>query len=187
VRRIGNRVRDRNLLLVKLMKTIFGNHFLVEFQSIWGTIPVRFFRFTKAYRFLSLGYEVEDFGQLNEDDKTSYCDIALDVARAIQKGVYEKGVICRGTGAGVSIVANKFKGVWAVACESVFTGERCAMINNVNIITLGSRVVGVINGCRIVESWLSKKFLEGLNDNIQEVVLTGFNKLKEIEDRNFQG
>jgi ribose 5-phosphate isomerase B len=134
---------------------------------------------------VSLSYDVYDLDQ-NENDKVFYWEAASKVAQAIQQGVCEKGVLCCGTGAGVSIVANKFKGIWAVACESIFTGERCSIINNANIITLGGRVVGETNACQIVEKWLSKKFSEGLDANSQEIVSNGLNKLKEIEDQNFK-
>jgi ribose 5-phosphate isomerase B len=152
-----------------------------------GTDPMGF-KLKEAIKrhLLSLGHEVEDFGQLNENKKVLFWEAASSVARAVQEGKCDRGILCCATGAGVSIVANKFKGVWAVACESIFTGERCAIINNANVITLGSQVVGEGNACRIVENWLSKKFTEGLGPDVRERILNGLNKLKEIEAQNFQ-
>jgi ribose 5-phosphate isomerase B len=146
------------------------------------------FKLKEAIRthLISLGYEVDDLGQKNENEKVIYYEAASNVANAIQKGDYEKAILCCGTGAGVSVVANKFKGVWAVSCESIFTGESCSLINNANVITLGGRVVGEANACQIVEKWLSKNFMEGIDVNRQAIIMNGINKLKEIEDQNFQ-
>jgi len=71
----------------------------------------------------------------SEDDFETYYDIAAKVAKGIQSQEYEKGILFCGTGMGMSIVANKFKGVYAAAIESRYAEKMCKIINKANVIT----------------------------------------------------
>ncbi len=90
-----------------------------------------------------------------------YYEAASLVAAQIQQQQAERGIIFCGTGMGVAIVANKFKGVYAGVVESEFAGEHCACINNANVITLGGMVTAPHRALRIVDAWLKTPFTHG--------------------------
>ena len=132
------------------------------------------------------GHDVTDVGQKTEEEKVLYPQAASNLAREIQSGKFEKGIMICGTGAGVSIVANKFKGVYAVACESIFTAQGIPIINNANVLVMGNNVVGPKNACAMVDKFLANSFALGESPE-RKVFLTGMlNDVKRIEDENFK-
>ena len=132
------------------------------------------------------GHDVTDVGQKTEEEKVLYHQAASNLAREIQSGKFEKGILICGTGAGVSIVANKFKGVYAVACESIFTAQGIPIINNANVLVMGNNVVGPKNACAMVDKFLANSFALGESPE-RKVFLTGMlNDVKRIEDENFK-
>ena len=135
---------------------------------------------------LEQGHDVTDVGQKTEDEKVLYPQAASNLARKIQSGEFEKGILICGTGAGVSIVANKFKGVYAVACESIFTAQGIPIINNANVLVMWNNVVGPKNACAMVDKFLANSFALGESPE-RKVFLTGMlNDVKRIEDENFK-
>ena len=88
-----------------------------------------------------LGYEVTDVGAYSTDS-IDYPDIAKKVAGAISAGEFEKGILICGSGIGMSIAANRFKGINAALCHNIFTTELCRRHNNANIFVVGARVTG---------------------------------------------
>lgn len=106
------------------------------------------------------GYHCDDFG-VSKDEHTVYPDIALAVAKAIQSGRYERGILICGTGIGMSIVANKVGGVRAALCHDVYSAERARKSNNAQIITMGARVIGIELAKKIVDAWLQSEFEGG--------------------------
>ncbi|MDR1520795.1 MAG: RpiB/LacA/LacB family sugar-phosphate isomerase [Planctomycetota bacterium] len=137
-------------------------------------------------RHLAASHEITDVGQTEPGDKLSYVDATVALAKEIQAGKFSKGILFCGTGAGVSIVANKFKGVYCVPCESVFTAENCAKINDANVISMGFNVVGPANAIRIAEAWLPLEFAQGFDRDRREWLEAGLDKLKKIEAGNFK-
>ncbi|MEA4911221.1 MAG: RpiB/LacA/LacB family sugar-phosphate isomerase [Oscillospiraceae bacterium] len=134
----------------------------------------------------SAGYEVLDVGQKSADEKVLYPQAAAALAKVIQSGECSRGVLICGTGAGVSIVANKFKGVYAVACESIFTARGIPVINDANVLVMGNNVVGPKNACAMVDQFLAASFADGETAE-RKVFLTGMlNDVKKIEDENFK-
>ncbi len=133
---------------------------------------------------LSLGYEVEDVGAQQEDDGTLYFDAASNLARCIQEGKAERGIVICGTGAGVSMIANKFKGVYAVACESVYTAEKISLINNANVLAMGEKVVSYAMGSEMAEKYLAATWCDGFAPQRRQNNEIGYARLKEIENRN---
>ena len=101
-------------------------------------------------------------------------------------GQYDRGIVICGTGAGVSLIANKFKGVHCVACESVFTAERCSLINNANVLAMGETVVSAVMGCEMAEKWLANNWCEGFAEERRARNENGFAMLCRIEDENFR-
>ncbi len=125
-----------------------------------------------------LGYEYNDFGTYDLSS-CDYPDYAVQVANAVASGEYEKGIIVCGTGVGVSIVANKVKGIRCAHCTDTFTAKACREHNDANIITFGDRItgLGVILDC--VNLFLSTEFLGGRHEG-------RVNKIKNIENENFK-
>lgn len=110
----------------------------------------------KAY-IASLGHEVEDYG-VHEDTPFDYPDIAFRVAEDVARGKGDRGILICGTGVGMSIAANKVRGIRAALCHDVFSARASREHNNANILTMGERVIGVGLAREIVKVWLESEF-----------------------------
>lgn len=106
------------------------------------------------------GVDYKDFGTYNSES-ADYPDISIQVAEAVARGEYEKGVLFCGTGIGVSIAANKVPGIRAANCSDVFSARMSREHNDANILTLGERVVGQGLAAMILDVWLSSEFTGG--------------------------
>ena len=80
------------------------------------------------------------------------------VAKAIQSGECEKGILICGTGIGISITANKFKGIRAALCSDCFSAEATRLHNDANIVAMGARVVGPGLAIKIIDTFLNTPF-----------------------------
>lgn len=107
-----------------------------------------------------LGFEVRDFGSFSSD-ATDYPDIGFKVAEAVASGEFERGILICGTGIGMSIVANKVRGVRAALCHDTFSARAAAEHNDANILTMGARVIGPGLARDIVTTWLQGAFTGG--------------------------
>ena len=125
--------------------------------------------------------EVIDFGIESEDKPKPYFEQAPKVARAIQNGDAEKGIIICGTGQGMAIVANKFKGIYAAVVDSVFSGERSKIINNSNVITMGGWITAPFLGTQIVDGWLAMVFTQKMEFK-KDFLTNAFNQVQKLED-----
>ena len=104
--------------------------------------------------------EYKDFGTYSNES----CDYPIygeAVARAVANGECEKGLLFCGTGIGISLAANKVKGIRAVVCSDCFSAEMSRKHNNANILALGGRVVGFGLARKIVDIWLNTEFEGG--------------------------
>jgi ribose 5-phosphate isomerase B len=106
------------------------------------------------------GYEVEDLGTHSEDS-VDYPDFGIKVGESVVKEEDSIGIVFCGTGIGISIAANKVKGVRCALCSNVFSAEMAKKHNNANVIALGGRVTGKDLGKRIVKAFLEEKFEGG--------------------------
>ena len=95
-----------------------------------------------------------DFGTYSEDS-VDYAPIAEQVAHAVANGEAEKGILCCGTGIGISIAANKVKGAYAACIHDVYQAQRAQLSNHANIITMGSQVIGIELAKQLVKEYLS--------------------------------
>lgn len=109
------------------------------------------------------GHEVTDIGGTPGNDRPYY-DVAKEAARMLQAGAAERAVLVCGTGMGMAIVANKFKGVYASVIESEFTARMCRAVNNANVLTMGSMVVAPYVAIQAVDAFLTTKYTQGLED-----------------------
>ncbi len=107
------------------------------------------------------GYNVLDVGATKENE-LAYYDCAPTAAKALQDGKAERGILFCGTGAGMAIIANKYKGVNAVAVESVFSAKMARSVNDANVITMGAMIVAPWMAKEMVDTWLNTKHTEGL-------------------------
>ena len=129
----------------------------------------------------SLGCTVEDMGVDSGDDGTYYPQIAKRVCESIIDSGYEKnGILLCGTGIGMTMSANKFKGIRAAVCHDIYSAERAKLSNNANVMCLGARVVGSELAKRLVQCFLSLEFQDG--SSTPKVRAIG-----ELEEENFSG
>jgi ribose 5-phosphate isomerase B len=129
--------------------------------------------------------EVIDFGAPSEEEANPYDVQAPKVAKAIQNGEADRGIAICGTAQGMAIVANKYKGVYAVVASSVFDGQKGRIINNSNVITMGGWITAPKLGIDIVESWLALSFTETMEDRA-EWLSSAFHRVQEQEEANFK-
>jgi ribose 5-phosphate isomerase B len=106
-----------------------------------------------------LGHDVKDDGVF-EGDMTAYPEIAVKVAEQIRECKYKRGILICGTGIGMSISANKVKGVYAAVCHDVYSTQRSILSNNVQIMCLGALVIGKATAIALVKQWLDLEFIE---------------------------
>lgn len=99
----------------------------------------------------------KDYGTYTEDS-TDYPIYAKKVANAIISGECEKGILICGTGIGISITANKIKGIRAALCHDVFSAKATRLHNDANILAMGGRVVGAGLALEIVKAFLETEF-----------------------------
>lgn len=107
------------------------------------------------------GYAVRDVGA-TKDNELPFYDGASAAATLIQAGEAARGILFCGTGAGMCIIANKFKGVNAVVVESVFSARMARAINDSNVLTMGAMIVAPWMAKEMVDVWLETKHTEGL-------------------------
>jgi RpiB/LacA/LacB family sugar-phosphate isomerase len=105
----------------------------------------------------SLGHEVLDIGAFNENP-SDYPDFAEAVGRAILDGRAERGVLICGSGIGASVAANKLIGIRAGICHDTYSGHQGVEHDNMNVLVMGSRVVGEKLAEDIVRAYLPAKF-----------------------------
>jgi len=103
------------------------------------------------------GYEWKDYGCYTTES-VDYPDYAHAVAHAVADGVAEKGILICGTGIGISIAANKVKGIRCAHCHDVFSAEATRQHNDANILAMGARVVGGGLALKIAETFLETPF-----------------------------
>ena len=103
------------------------------------------------------GLPYKDFG-CDSTKSVDYPIYARKVGRAIQNGECDKGILICGTGIGISIAANKMKGIRAALCTDCFSAEATRLHNDANILALGGRVVGPGLAVKIVDTFLNTEF-----------------------------
>jgi ribose 5-phosphate isomerase B len=122
------------------------------------------------------GVAHDDVGPVTRDS-VDYPDFATRVSRAVAAGEYALGVLVCGTGIGMSIVANKHRGVRAALCTTEFEARMARAHNDANVLCLGQRVVGAGVGRAILEAFLSTPFEGGRHER----------RLQKIREAESQG
>lgn len=122
-----------------------------------------------------LGHEVVDFGP-QTSERTDYPLYGKKVAIEVVENRADAGILICGTGVGISISANKVKGIRAVVCSEPYTAQLSKQHNNTNILAFGSRVIGSELAKMIVKAWLEAEFEGGRHANRVQMI-------KEIEEQ----
>ncbi len=117
----------------------------------------------------------EDFG-CHDETSCDYPDMAYPACKAVVEGKCEKAILCCGTGIGISMAANKVKGIRAAACSDYFSAKYTRLHNDANALCLGGRVVGVGLALELCDVFLSTPFEGGRHTRRIE-------KLTEIENQ----
>ena len=105
------------------------------------------------------GYEFKDSGC--DGEKCDYPDIAEKVCGRITSGEADRGILMCGTGIGISMAANKIKGIRAALCGDVFSARMSREHNDANVLAMGGRVTGIGPAGEIVRAWLTTPFSNG--------------------------
>lgn len=109
------------------------------------------------------GIAYEDFGT-NSTESVDYPEFGMKVAEAVTSKACDKGIICCGTGIGISISANKVPGIRCAVVSDTFSAQMSREHNNANILALGERVIGVGLALKIVDVWLETEFAGGRHE-----------------------
>jgi ribose 5-phosphate isomerase B len=137
---------------------------------------------------LEEAYEVIDLGAHSEDPTDDYPDYAIKAAKALLNKEGDRAILICGSAVGVSVAANKFKGIRAGVCHDTYSAHQSVEHDNANILCLGQRIVGIALAEDIVHAFLKAKFsneprhvrrLEKVtaieNDNMKEINYEQFN------------
>jgi RpiB/LacA/LacB family sugar-phosphate isomerase len=105
----------------------------------------------------SLGHRIEDLGT-HDQNPVDYPDIASDVGHAVQSGAAERGVLICGSGVGASVAANKLAGIRAGLCHDTYSARQGVEHDDMNVLVLGARVIGVELARELVGAFLNARF-----------------------------
>jgi ribose 5-phosphate isomerase B len=128
------------------------------------------------------GIEFDDLGTTDLAEVHPYYQVASEVAPRVQSGEYDRAVLICGTGAGMSVVSNKYKGVYAVACEGIYSAKMARAINNASILCMGGWIVGPELAIEMVQTFLNTAWCQDLEDWRAENMHKFAAKLSAIED-----
>lgn len=116
------------------------------------------------------GYEIIDFGTYT-NESCNYPVYGKKVAEAVARKEADCGILICGTGVGISLAANKVKGIRAVVCSEPFTARLSKQHNNTNILAFGARVIGTGTAKMIVDCWLDAKFEGGRHQERIDMIM----------------
>jgi ribose 5-phosphate isomerase B len=123
-----------------------------------------------------LGHELLDLGAYNTEP-SDYPDFAEAVGAAIMSSTAERGILICGSGVGVSIAANKMPGIRAAICHDTYSAHQGVEHDDMNVLVLGSRIIGSALAFDLVQAYLSARF-----QSLEERFVCRLNKVKAIED-----
>ena len=116
------------------------------------------------------GYEVVNFGT-DTNDSCDYPVYGEKVARAVANGEVDRGILICGTGVGISLAANKVKGIRAAVCSESVTARFFFFFNDANILAFGARIVGVETAKDMVNVWLNTEFEGGRHQRRVDLIM----------------
>ncbi len=136
-------------------------------------------------KLVEAGYEVMDLGTTDTANEVKYMYAADNVCKAVLGGEADKGMLFCGTGMGVSICANKHKGIYCAVVESQWAAWSARFINNANVLAMGERIVAPVMAWDIAQAFLNTEFHQG-TPPARTAVLEGlYGLVKEEEEKWF--
>ncbi|MBN2209874.1 MAG: ribose 5-phosphate isomerase B [Sedimentisphaerales bacterium] len=126
------------------------------------------------------GHEVQDFGA-NESKSSDYPDYAIPASKAVAGQQADRGILICGSGIGMSITANKIRGIRAALCHDELTAQMSRKHNNANILCLPAMLINDPLVTRIVETWLNTEFEGGRHERRVEKMMAAENICPEQE------
>jgi ribose 5-phosphate isomerase B len=126
------------------------------------------------------GYDVFDAGTYNDEETDDYPDHAADVSTGILNNQGDRGILICGSAVGVSVAANKFRGIRAGVCHDTYSAHQCVEHDDVNILCIGERVIGIELAKEIVFTFLKAGFSQ------EPRHLRRLAKILAIEDKSFK-
>ncbi|HZQ55788.1 MAG TPA: ribose 5-phosphate isomerase B [Bryobacteraceae bacterium] len=127
-----------------------------------------------------LGHTVHDVGTFEPGKPDDYPDYAILVAKDLRAGKAERGILVCGSGVGVSVAANKFKGIRAGLCHDHYSAHQGVEHDDMNVLVLGARIIGPMMAQDVTEAFLNAKF-SGEARHVRRL-----NKVKGIEQDEFR-
>ena len=124
-------------------------------------------------------YQILDLGAFN-DEPSDYPDHAADVARALLRHEGEKAIIICGSGVGVCVAANKFKGIRAGICHDTYSAHQGVEHDEMNVLCLGQRIIGIELAYEIADAFITAKFIN------KERYRRRLDKIVAIENKNMK-
>ena len=115
------------------------------------------------------GFSVEDIGVFNTDS-SNYPEVAHKLARAVADGEYSRGILICGSGIGMSIVANRYKGVRAALCHNLYLARMARMHNDANVLVMGERVIGWGLALEMVDIFMQTPFEGGRHEFRRDMI-----------------
>ncbi len=125
------------------------------------------------------GYKVADLGT-NNCDSVNYVDYGIKLAQGVSEGKYKRGIIICGTGIGMSMTVNRFRGVRGALCHDTLTARMSRLHNDANVLVLGGRLLGKGLVQDMIETWLNTEFEGGRHQ-------ARLDKITEIENNWSKG
>lgn len=116
------------------------------------------------------GYEVVNYGT-DTNESCNYPDYGKKVGKAVAAGEVDLGILICGTGVGISLAANKVKGVRAVVCSEPYSAKLSRQHNNTNVLAFGARVIGIEMAKMIIDEWLGAEFMGGRHQTRVDMIM----------------
>ncbi len=127
-----------------------------------------------------LGHNVHDVGTFQPGQPDDYPDYAILVAEDLRAGKSERGILVCGSGVGVSVAANKFKGVRAGLCNDHYSAHQGVEHDDMNVLVVGARIIGSMTAQDVTEAFL-KAIFSGEERHVRRL-----QKVKAIEQNEFR-
>lgn len=118
----------------------------------------------------SKGIEVVNYGT-DTYESCNYPEYGEKVGRAVVAGEVDLGIVICGTGVGISLAANKVKGVRAVVCSEPYSAKLSRQHNNTNVLAFGARVIGIEMAKMIIDEWLNAEFMGGRHQTRVDMIM----------------
>ncbi len=132
------------------------------------------------------GYTIDDVGTQDVENPLPFFEAGQKGAAQIQNGKHTRGILICGTGMGMSIVANKHRGVHAAACESVYAATKARAINDANVLCMGGWIIAPILGIAMAEAFLNTQFTEGLEEWRAKNLKVARQVVRDLEPKHFK-